>query len=144
MNNDLISREELKKVLNEQINFDENCRDSVFDIIDNAPTILHDNYSMGYQDGVRKVLSERPHSEWIPVSERLPEEKFTGGAFGFDFGEVLCTTIWGDVRNYKYGTSIGHDRPHFWYCGEIKDDCVIAWQPLPEPYKEADNETNIM
>lgn len=39
MNNDLISRSELKKALDEQMNFDENCRDSVFGIIDNAPTI---------------------------------------------------------------------------------------------------------
>ena len=33
--------------------------------IDNAPTVLADNYSMGYQDGVKKVLSERPHGHWI-------------------------------------------------------------------------------
>lgn len=32
--------------------------------IDKAPTVLHDNYNMGYQDGVRKVLSERPTGEW--------------------------------------------------------------------------------
>ena len=40
------------------------CKDDVIEIIDNAPTVLHDNYSMGYQDGVRKVLSERPTGEW--------------------------------------------------------------------------------
>ena len=39
MNNDLISREALKKALDEQMNFEENCRDSVFDIIDNAPAV---------------------------------------------------------------------------------------------------------
>ena len=33
--------------------------------IDNAPTVCNDNYSMGYQDGVKKVLSERPQGEWI-------------------------------------------------------------------------------
>lgn len=33
--------------------------------IDNAPTVCVDNYSMGYQDGVKKVLSERPKGEWI-------------------------------------------------------------------------------
>ena len=37
--------------------------DAIDAIIDNAPTVLHDNYSMGYQDGVRKVLSERPQGE---------------------------------------------------------------------------------
>ncbi len=29
----------LKKALDEQMNFDENCRDSVFNIIDNSPTV---------------------------------------------------------------------------------------------------------
>ena len=35
------------------------------DVIDNAPTVCNDNYSMGYQDGVKKVLSERPQGEII-------------------------------------------------------------------------------
>ena len=33
--------------------------------IDNVPTVCNDNYSMGYQDGVRKVLSERPQGKWL-------------------------------------------------------------------------------
>ena len=39
--------------------------ENVLRLIHNAPTVLHDNYSMGYQDGVKKVLSERPQGEWI-------------------------------------------------------------------------------
>lgn len=35
------------------------------DVIDNAPTVCNDNYAMGYQDGVKKVLSERPTGRWI-------------------------------------------------------------------------------
>ena len=35
------------------------------DLIDNAPTALADNYSMGYQDGIKKVLSERPQGKWL-------------------------------------------------------------------------------
>ena len=31
--------------------------------IDNAPTVTVDNYAMGYQDGVRKVLSEMYKNE---------------------------------------------------------------------------------
>lgn len=77
---------------------------------------------------------------WIPVSEGLPEEKFSGGAFGFDFEEVLCTTIWGDVRSYKFGKPKGHDKPHFWLCGTIMDVYVIAWQYKPKPYQEARGE----
>lgn len=43
----------------------------VIDLIDDAPTVLHDNYSMGYQDGVKKVLSERPQGEWLEDSGNI-------------------------------------------------------------------------
>ena len=39
--------------------------DDVYRLIDNAPTVRTDNYAMGYQDGVRKVLSERSQGKWI-------------------------------------------------------------------------------
>ena len=37
----------------------------VINLVNQAPTVCNDNYSMGYQDGVRKVLSERPQGEII-------------------------------------------------------------------------------
>ena len=66
MNNDLISREALKKAITQNREIDRNAVCDVLDIIDNAPTVCNDNYSMGYQDGVKKVLSERPTGHWIP------------------------------------------------------------------------------
>jgi len=67
-----IDADELKKALDEQMNFDENCRDSVFDIIDNAPTIEttkaeYKAYNDGFKDGVDQgiKLSERPQGKWI-------------------------------------------------------------------------------
>ena len=44
------------------------------DLVEQAPTVRTDNYSMGYQDGVRKVLSEvaeekyRSPDEWEDYS----------------------------------------------------------------------------
>ena len=70
--------------------------------------------------------------EWVRVEERLPEEQIN--PLTNDFVEVLCTTIWGEVRAYKYGKPLGHDEPHFWYGCGIMDNEVIAWQPLPNPY----------
>ena len=115
------------------------------DLIDNAPTVEQEVYITGedydlYMRGYKQARKdyERPQGEWIPVSERLPEEKLfnpSGSDFGFDFEEVLCTTIWGDVRSYKYGKPIGHDKPHFWLGGGIMDEYVIAWQYKPEPYR---------
>ena len=85
MNDDLISRSALKKKIEEVQYTQEFCIEHQIDysvsmqmlgmVIDNAPTVLHDNYSMGYQDGVKKVLSERPNGEWI----KLFENPFTNG-----------------------------------------------------------------
>lgn len=72
---------------------------------------------------------------WIPVSERLPEEKTNPNTR--DFEEVLCTTIWGDVRVYKFGKPIGHDTAHFWYGPGIMDEYIVKWRSLPKaPEKE--------
>lgn len=57
---------------------------------------------------------------WIPVSERLPED-----------GTYLCTLD---------GELCGIDEPFTGMCGIEngkwdEEGCVIAWQPLPAPYK---------
>lgn len=57
---------------------------------------------------------------WIPVEERMPED-----------GTYLCTFT---------GDLVGQEEPFTGMCGienGIWDepDCVIAWQPLPEPYE---------
>lgn len=77
MNNDLISREALKKALRQrQWHIDD--IEEVMKIINNAPTVHHPNcdicedkaksYSMGFQDGYL-TGKERPQGEWIITSE---------------------------------------------------------------------------
>ena len=82
--------------------------------------------SIPYEEGAQ--------AELIPVSEKLPEEKIN--PYTNDFDEVLCTTDWGEVKTFKFGTPILHHKPHFWLGGAIMDEHVIAWQYKPEPYKE--------
>lgn len=67
---------------------------------------------------------------WIPCSERLPEET----------GEYLTTSkIYfvpdhvDEIDNYV-GVKISHYSTRYGWL----DDEVIAWQPLPEQYKERD------
>ena len=63
---DLISREVVKKEIDKFIGYlDEDMIYRIKVAIDKIPTVAVDNYAMGYQDGVRKVLSERPKGKWI-------------------------------------------------------------------------------
>ena len=64
------------------------------------------------------VDSNEPH--WIPVAERLPEKWNTAYLATLDYGE--------------YGMAVGH---RFFFGDNIgwNDEAVIAWMPLPEPYK---------
>ena len=72
-------------------------------------------------------------TKWIPVSKGLPEEKINPNTS--DFEKVLCSTTFGDVRAYKCGTPYGWEKPHFWRGLNVMDEYVLAWMPLPEPWK---------
>ncbi len=83
----------------------------------------------------RKRLEALEQEKWIPVSERLPES-----AFG------CLITVEEDDR---YGEPQGVLYPEFvGYDGETWNNAdgkaipfdVIAWMPLPEPYKEGVSE----
>lgn len=78
----------------------------------------------GYLDGYEKALEE---TRWIPIGERLPEKPGT-----------YMTTI--DYGYGKYGLAVGQR----YYYGSLgwNDDCVIAWMPLPEPYKAESEDKN--
>lgn len=118
--------------------------------IDNAPTV-----KVGYLtncancERVEKIRAERPQGEWIPVSERLPE----------DLEPVNITWInhepepyYHDIKDKNFvATGIHYRGRWYWYsttCADYLgeygsndidkvDDAVeiVAWMPLPEPYK---------
>ncbi len=77
---------------------------------------------------IEKLNEEKRKHSWIPVEERLPED-----------GTYLCTFL---------GELVGQEEPFTGMRGienGIWDepDCVIAWQPLPDPYhpEEAEDDT---
>jgi len=86
-----------------------------------------------------------PH-EWIPCSERLPEEDYwTGATFQHYFHHstysayVLMTVF--NADDDETIIDYGHTVDGEWYSDTT--DCflppewkVLAWMPLPEPYKE--------
>lgn len=79
-----------------------------------------------------QALEQEP--KWIPVTEKLPEA-----------GEYV-----GDVAKYylvqnEYGDMLVARYTHSEYWEQIYQlkpcaDEIVAWMPLPEPYKESDTE----
>ena len=158
MNNDLISKSAFIEALNNflaEIGSNVLYGEDVINLINDSSLIDYSQIKsvtveLSEEDSARiKELSTQPTSQivrrvddtnWIPVSERLPQEKFN--PYTHDFQEVLCVTTFGDVRTYKYGTAIGDNKAHFYHGGWNVDNYILAWQYFPEPYKEDINGTD--
>lgn len=69
------------------------------------------------RDKLPSVTPARPKSEWIPVSERLPE-----------WGERVLTID--NDGDYEINHIMDDEYDEWFY-----DYDIIAWMPLPEPYK---------
>ena len=84
-------------------------------------------YQIGYKDG--------KNDGWIPVEERMPtKEEFLkdDGRFILDDGNRRYQGLF-DIYAGKFKFSRHISGIHYEL---FEDKCVIAWQPLPEPYKE--------
>lgn len=76
---------------------------------------------------------------WIPVSERLPNmEEYleNDGRFILDDGNRRYQGLF-DIYDKKFKFSKHLSGLSYEL---IEDNCVIAWQPLPEPYKAGEQE----
>ena len=75
-------------------------------------------------------LAEEPKTKWIPCSERLPEPQAeTQRRHWF-----LTTNAYGNVSVTKYEFK-GDFGFIGWGTNRPIDIRIIAWMPLPEPYK---------
>lgn len=99
---------------------------------------IHDAWINGaYYTETINTLKRLPSAQqWIPCSERLPNpNEFNGNVIKYYlvqnvFGDMLvCNwngTDWGIIYSNEF---------------EMPED-VVAWMPLPEPYKGKDHETD--
>ena len=82
-----------------------------------------DDYeSVGYNEALEMAIKALEQTRWIPTSERLPEES----------GEYIIT-----IANYEPHTETSwfYENEKVW---SYKNADVVAWMPLPQPYKEGD------
>lgn len=100
-------------------------------------------YCPKYCEVIRKTLDER--TRWIPVSDRLPEEhesiwakvkgtdRWSESMWEKQSDEVIVTELFEDGTT-RTGTACTHDGE--WYVkAKIVKRKIVAWMPLPEPWK---------
>lgn len=73
-----------------------------------------------YAEMCKELAEERKKHRWIPVEERLPEEG----------QKVICCFAHGTVTELWFYEGLFHG------LRDYAPGVIIAWQPLPEPYKD--------
>ena len=101
-------------------------------IIRNIPSASHDEdflkgMAQGYKAGVEDSVKPK-QGEWIPVSERLPKRQ----------GYYICTCK--DGGKYKRATVVKWSNG-WQLTGARAYWVVLAWMPLPEPWKGASDDS---
>ena len=77
--------------------------------------------SLDEVENIVNELAEEYNNGWIPCSERLPKSN----------GWYLVTNVLGVVQQQYWGAS---------HWQKLRDEAVIAWMPLPQPYTEEQKE----
>lgn len=82
-----------------------------------------------------EIIKRQPKvGEWIPCSERLPEED---GIYIVD--DRVFNSPWIHTAGFMVSSKAWCENHGVYYddkYGRYEDGRVIAWQPLPEPWKE--------
>lgn len=143
--NDLISRKYLYDKMSEK---EELARQRVLDTPTHSPAYLRYVAQLNERTALKHEIMDAPEAEpqWIPCSERLPEERESifKKAKGTDkWDPEMFESISDDFNvtvEFEDGTRktmTSHTTDGKWSCEKnyIIKMKVIAWQPLPEPYK---------
>lgn len=84
------------------------------------------------KDFILKLLKEKLEQRWIPVSERLPNKYDCNYLITAEEEKIFTSKFYG------YGEECQGFRefPEGVWELDAYEETIIAWQPLPEPYKE--------
>lgn len=94
-----------------------------------------DGYASGFIKGLKKsekIIRKHMNDGWIPVDEQLPE-------VDADIEETIedddCPEYNVTIRGASESTTLKYNPSGAWFDdnGNVYD--VIAWRPLPEPYR---------
>ncbi len=84
-------------------------------------------------DIVNTLLNDLEQDEkengWVPVSERLPEIKNYEECYLVTDGKFIWMAYWTPEKEWIFAECTNCKNKIDW-------TDVVAWQPLPEPYKE--------
>lgn len=114
-------------------------REKAIDLLDNLIGMIEDNHNSDYDTALKmaiKALEQLP--DWIPISERLPEDGERvlvthSNRPGVNYFNIVIQARW-DLMRYCFFNNYGE-------C--LDNDFVCAWMPLPAPYKiESEVEKN--
>ena len=104
------------------------------------------------RDRIETIPSaDRPQGEWIPCSERLPSEEerkewIDNNLDGIGYLYPCLVTRYSSInpdrtKNNPYVAKHYFDGEDFVNCGEeVCSEYILAWMPLPKPWKGADDE----
>lgn len=115
-------------------------RDTFEELKENCPLReLHERKEdRGIERSIKviKEVAGEYNNGWIPCSERLPkyDEEYFEKHNNHKQYIVMCKDAYEPTVAY-------FSKGKTWYYNDfVKFNDVIAWQPIPEPYKESDNE----
>lgn len=107
--------------------------DEIYDFVQNTSFVEDENTlfkqtnaerqkTLALFDIIDAIRNGTPLPEWIPISERLPEDNI----------HVLCQFNLNGMAECYLAHGVFH------IVGGVVMSCneVLAWMPLPEPYKE--------
>lgn len=126
-------------------------RQAAIDALKEEEYPCESDYDEGYMAALKKSVwimekwlpSAQPEQQWIPCSERLPEES---GRYLVTRGLNACGALWNRVYIVNYSDLMGLKSERIWWDGNVgksdfkRIDDVAAWMPMPKPWKGDNDE----